>query len=443
MRHAASTSDRRPVALLAIYLVVSLAPLGLAFTQLMPGRGFAVNFSVALGFVALSVLGLQFALTARSSRLTKPFGINSVLLYHRQITGLAVLAAFGHPLILFLVDDHYRVLLDVLHAPGRAKLGWLSVAALAALIVTSVFRKALRLSYPLWHSLHTLLAVVIVLAALGHALAVDYYTSEPWVRAAWLLYGAAFFGLAAWVRIVKPLQRAMRPWRVAEVWPEPGGGMTLSLEPAVRGTTFEFEAGQFAWVQPVQNPLGMDYHPFSISSSQYNPRVEFTIKPAGSLADSLRAIRKSDRVYLDGPHGAFTLSRNPGAGYVFIATGVGVTPFLSMLATLADQGETRPCWLFLGNRHENQIIGIRQIARLAGRLNLTVVNVISRPSPHWSGETGHIDAEVMATYLPDHYEALQFFLCGRDEITRSLTRMLRLDLDVPTSRIHSEDFDLV
>jgi predicted ferric reductase len=433
----------RALGWLAVHTFIGVAPLGLCFTQVKPGRGFVINLSVAMGFLALSVLGLQFALAARLPRATAPFGIDWVLRYHRQISFLAVLAAFGHPLLLFLVDNHYRVLLDVLDAPLRAKLAWLSVSALAVLMVTSISRRALRISYPVWHVVHSMLGVLIVLAALGHAFLVDYYFSEPWVRLGWALYAAAYLWLAVWVRIVKPLRLRRRPWRVVELWPEPGGSVTVGLEPTRRHCrNFSFQAGQFAWILPGRTAFTPTYHPFSISSSALSPRVEFTIKQVGHFTRSIRRLRVGDTVYVDGPHGSFTLERHPGMGFVFLAAGVGVTPFLSMLATLADQGDQRPVWLFLANRHEDQITGIRQLERLRGRVNLTVVHVISRASAEWAGERGRIDADLLARHLPRHHRSLQYFICAREEMVRAMHRTLR-GLDVPADRIHSEEFGMV
>jgi hypothetical protein len=96
-RRAAPRTAARRTAWLSMHLLIAVAPLGVCFTETKPGRGVLVNFSVALGFLALAVLGLQFALAARFSRSSAPFGIDAVLTYHRQISFLAVVAAFGHP----------------------------------------------------------------------------------------------------------------------------------------------------------------------------------------------------------------------------------------------------------------------------------------------------------------------------------------------------------
>lgn len=443
-RRAAPARTGRRAGWLGLHLLVAAAPLLLCLPQLQPGRGVVVNLSVALGFLALSVLGLQFALAARFSRSSAPFGIDVVLAYHRQISFLAVAAAFGHPALLFLADARYRALLDLLHLPLRAQFAWLSVIALGVLMVTSIWRRALRLSYQTWHVLHSALGIVIVLAALSHAFLVDYYFSVPVVRGVWVVYTAVFLWLAVWVRVVKPLRLGLRPWRVAELWPEPGGSLTIGLEPAVRhgGGTFAFKAGQFAWILPSRSPFTPTYHPFSISSSALAERVEFTVKQVGEFTGSMRSLRVGDRVYVDGPHGSFTLEDHPGMGYVFIGAGVGVTPFLSMLATLADRGDTRPCLLVLGNRHEDQVTGVRQLSRLQGRLNLRVVHVISRPSDQWRGERGRIDVALLDRHLPLERRSLEYFICAGEDVVRGVETTL-FDLGIPADNVHSERFGMV
>jgi predicted ferric reductase len=311
-------------------------------------------------------------------------------------------------------------------------------------MVTSIWRRALRLSYPAWHVLHSALGVVIVLAGLGHAFLVDHYLAEPWVRAAWVVYAAAFVWLAVWVRLVKPLRLRRRPWRVVELWPEPGGALTVGIEPASRHAHlgFPFKAGQFSWILPSGNPFTPTWHPFSMSSSALRYRVEFTIKHVGEFTDSIRRLRVGDRLYVDGPHGSFTLEDNPGMGYVFIGAGVGVTPFLSMLSTLADLKDPRPCQLLLANRHEDQVVGVRQLARLQGRLNLRTTHVVSRPSDQWRGERGRIDSALLDRHLPLERRSLQYFICAGGDVVRSVERSL-LDLGIPADRIHSEHFGMV
>src|SRR3954454_6950975 len=102
---------------IAAYLAIALAPLGLALIELEPGRGFVINLSVALGFVGLSMMGLQFVLVARIQRVAAPFGIDAVLQFHRQIAFVGMAFILIHPTLLFLDNAKFLVLLDPLTAP--------------------------------------------------------------------------------------------------------------------------------------------------------------------------------------------------------------------------------------------------------------------------------------------------------------------------------------
>ena len=116
---------------LSLYVALSLTPLLVAFAYRdHPSRDFWTEFSVALGFVALAMIGLQFAVTARFGRVAAPYGIDIVLRFHRQISLLALSLAVAHPVILFVTRDDALDLLNVIEAPWRARFAVGSTAAL-------------------------------------------------------------------------------------------------------------------------------------------------------------------------------------------------------------------------------------------------------------------------------------------------------------------------
>jgi len=249
------------VAWVAGYVLVAVAPLLLSLIQLDPGRGFWVNLSVSFGFVGLSLLGLQFALAARSVRVAQPTGVLPLLQFHREISYLVLVLILAHPIILVLYDSSFWSLFDVVHAPLRAQLAIASVLALLLLVATSVWRTRVRLSYHTWQVLHATLAVLIVATALAHVLLIGYYVDQPWERALWIVYSLAFVWISLWVRVVKPLQRWRRRWRVVEVREQPGDSLTIALElvhPDAYGPDgFQFEAGQFAWIMVGHSPFAL------------------------------------------------------------------------------------------------------------------------------------------------------------------------------------------
>ena len=161
------------------YLGAVLSPLVFAaIGASQPDHGFWTDFSVALGFTGLAMMGLEFALVARFRLLAAPFGQDALLQFHRQIgyVGLAFI------LVHFFISAHWDEVTPAkaLHAPLLVWFGMAALLSLVVLVATSVWRGPLRLSYETWHALHTGLALVLVVGALLHILFVDEYVSSLW-----------------------------------------------------------------------------------------------------------------------------------------------------------------------------------------------------------------------------------------------------------------------
>ena len=118
-----------------------------------------------------------------------------------------------------------------------------------------------------------------------------------------------------------------------------------------------------------------------------------------------------------------------------IAGGVGITPMMSMIRTLADRGDTRPVILLYGSKDWESITFREELEALKARLNLTVVHVLADPPPGWTGERGFITAEVFKRHLPPPYADHEYFICGseRDDgrDRRGSRRDERADFEVP------------
>jgi hypothetical protein len=104
--------------------------------------------SVALGFVGLAMMGLQFALIARFKPVAAPFGIDALTKFHKQVSYVALTFILAHPILLFIQNGpKYLPLLNVFTAPWRARFAIAATLLLLALIGLSAGRKRLRLSY--------------------------------------------------------------------------------------------------------------------------------------------------------------------------------------------------------------------------------------------------------------------------------------------------------
>jgi predicted ferric reductase len=295
------------------------------------------------------------------------------------------------------------------------------------------------LSYEAWHVIHTVLALVLVIGALGHVLFVDEYVSSLWKQVLWAVMSIAFAALIVWVRLIKP-SRA-RPWRLARVTPERGETTTLALRPP-EGAGFAFAPGQFAWFAIGRSPFSLTQHPFSFSSSAEREEVEVAVKALGDFTSGVHALEPGTTVYVDGPHGVFSMDQDEGPGFGFLAGGVGIAGLISMVRTMADRGDVRPAVLVYANRDWEGVAFREELEALQGRLDLTVVHVLEHPPEGWTGESGYVTADVLQRHLPPGYRRFQYFICGPDPMMDAAEAAL-VQLGVPAERVHTERFDMV
>src|SRR5215471_4901287 len=158
------------------YLLFILAPLfALLAGSHPPTRDFWTEFSGALGYSGLAMMGLQFGLTARFRYVTAPWGEDVIYHFHRQVSLIAVALIVAHPIILFIARPELLGLLNSFTAPWRARFAALSTYSLIALVVMSLWRTRLKLSYEAWHISHIVLAVVAVVAGILHMVGWSYY----------------------------------------------------------------------------------------------------------------------------------------------------------------------------------------------------------------------------------------------------------------------------
>ncbi|HEX8813711.1 MAG TPA: ferric reductase-like transmembrane domain-containing protein, partial [Terracidiphilus sp.] len=379
----------RSIVWIVVYLLFILLPLFALLTgSLPPARDFWTEFSAALGYSGLAIMGLQFGITARFRYVTEPWGEDVIYHFHRQISLFAVALVIVHPLIMFAVHPELLALPQYGEVPWGAVFAFLSVFSLLALVVTALWRAKLRIPYETWHIAHIALAIIAVTGGLLHMVGWSFYLVDSWKRALWIGLTIFWIGLVFYVRVVKPLFMLRRPYRVTEVRHDRGDTTTLVMQPDGH-PGFRFSPGQFGWLTVWGSPFKITAHPFSFSSSATatDGRVEMSIRNLGDFTREIHKVPVGRRVYLDGPYGAFTIG-NPADMHVLIAGGVGITPMMSMIRTLADAGDKRPVILLYGSKDWDSITFREELEKLKARLDLSIIHVLADPPADWTGERG-------------------------------------------------------
>lgn len=428
---------------IGIYLALVLAPLLILLGFPMPpGGGFWWDLSMAVGFAAIAMLGVQFVLTARFRRAAAPFGIDILYYFHRYMAVFAFALVGAHYLVIRVVNPDALGSANPLIASGHMTAGRVALLCFALVIVSSLWRKPLRIPYEAWRVGHVLLTIAGLVLAGVHIEGVNYYHEAPGHRPFWIAFVTVWLLVVVYVRLIKPWRMQARPWRVVEVRPETANACTVVVQPEGHAG-MRFAPGQFAWLTLRASPFALREHPFSIASSAAAPqRLEFTIKSLGDFTSTVPSITPGERAWLDGPYGAFSVDRFAAPGFVFIAGGVGIAPIMSMLRTLADRRDPRPLLLVYANNREQGVIFRDALEALKVRLSLQVVHVLQQPPAEWRGECGLVTQALLEKTLPENHQALEYFLCGPKPMTQCVEEVLHA-LRVPMGRVHSELFDLV
>jgi predicted ferric reductase len=361
------------------------------------------------------------------------------------VVALGLLLA--HPILLIIYGYPANCWLNPFASCGNSATVTASLAlyALILLIVTSIWRKTIRIPYEAWQVMHGLLAFFILISAMVHIFILGRYTSTPIMKAVWLLYAIIVVGLISWYKILIPILSWNKQWEVTENRTERGESHTLVLKP-VEHTGFSFEPGQYAWIKKGNTPFGVGQHPISFSSSGDAPpggTVSFTIKKLGDWSSGeVPIIQPGDRMWLDGPHGVLSSDREQGMGYVLIAGGIGITPLFSMCQTMAEREDMRPVLLFYGgNDWESQTFR-EELEQLTGQMNLHVIHVLQDPPEDWRGEQGYINSDILKRYLPKQYKRFVYFVCGPEPLMDAMEIALP-ELGVLPEKVFSERFGMV
>jgi predicted ferric reductase len=429
---------------LLMYILLTFLPLVLLMIFPKPdGREFLREVSVALGFLAMSLLGLQTIPTSRLKFFTKAFAMETLYDIHHKLSIFTFIIALLHPILLFVNNPETLRLLNLVTAPWRARAAVVSVLAMCILVVTSIWREMLKMKYDVWRWIHDGLAFLAIGLGLYHMFKVNYYMSLTYQKVIWLSLTSIWVLIILYIRIVKPIILLKKPYVVDQVIEERGESWTLCLRPKGH-KGFDFQAGQFAWITN-ESPFIFRENPFSFSTSsdRDDDLIGFTIKDLGDFTSTIKHIKPGDIFYVDGPYGTFNLDEHYDHKLVLIAGGIGSAPVLSILRTMRDRGREKPVIFFYGNPTWDTVIYQEELEDLKKEVNLKVVHVLERPPEDWEGEAGFITADILKRHLPEDYKKWEylFFLCGPMPMIEAVEGALH-KLDVSSTRVFSEKYEM-
>lgn len=303
------------------------------------------------GLYAIALMSLAMMLSTRPAWLERPLGgMDRVYRSHKWAGILAVGFAVMHWLIEMSDDvlkslvgregrwhkEKYAGFLEVLRDLGEDMGEW-AIYVVLAMVAVTLWK---RFPYRIWRYLHRVMPILYLMLAFH---AVMLAPAGYWVQPIGLLLGllltggvvAAALSLAGRIGRGRTVDGAIQSVRSAAA---DVTEVTCRLSERWRG----HRAGQFAFIT-FDRTEGA--HPFTIASADRGDRtVTFQIKALGDYTRGLaRRLHAGQVVKVEGPYGRFDLARRDRRAHqVWIAGGIGVTPFIAWLESMQSNPEEAP-----------------------------------------------------------------------------------------------------
>ncbi|MCU7729468.1 hypothetical protein ODJ79_37615 [Actinoplanes sp. KI2] len=282
--------------------------------------------------------------------------------------------------------------------------------------------------YERWRALHRLTGLFLA-AAFVHGLLDGTMFGSAVLRWAYVAAGGVGLAFYAYREVVARHLTALHDYQVAAVRPVGPGLTELALAPL--GRPISFTPGQFAMLF-LETGLGWRRHPFTISSAPHEELLRFTIKALGDDTTRMQDhVRPGMPAVVGGPHGRFDRARGTGR-QVWIAGGIGITPFLSWLRALDQQTAPGQVDLFYSTQGEPPFAG--EITDIAGAHPTIKVHL------HDTAARGYLTADTVLDAVGGDPRGLSVFLCGPAAMVDTFVRRFR-QAGVRNRNLHREHFD--
>lgn len=362
-------------------------------------------------------------------------GLDKVYKAHRHIGETAFFLIFLHPVFLAVADAD--------SVPGYFRYLWFSenwvrntgLIALMVFILLVVLSVSARIAYHRWKRSHDFFGILLVLIVVHAVLADGEIMRYPVL---WIWHGIwVTLGLAAYVYI-QVFYRWFGPLYdyTVESVNEIGDDISeITLKP--KGRALRPAPGQFIYVSFDADAVNKEPHPFSISSSPEAAHLRLSIKRLGDWTKDVEQIQRGRSGRVWGPYGHFgkLALAEPRMPLVMIGGGIGITPFLSLVASEAF------------NRRDGKSTLIYAVPDRSSAVYLDELRNHEQALPHfklvvhYSDESGFVDHAYLESVVEQPFLDCLFMICGPPALMQAM-RTLLADAGLNARQIIVEDFEI-
>ena len=278
----------------------------------------------------------------------------NALVFHKYLSVLTFGVIIAHVVALlfdeFIDFKTYEVLVPFMshYQNFSVSLGIIALYLFSIIVITSLF---IRDIYPrFWRKLHYL-AYPLFMLSFVHGVLSGTDASLPLMQAVYWITGSIGGALILY-RIAYPYLQKKYSCRITDSFMATKDIVVIELEREDGNEFADYKPGQYAALTYRTADGKMTRkHYFSFASSPANKKtVRFGIKVMGNFTQKLARMKRGDRIVLCGPYGDFIFKEKQMRRAVFIAGGIGITPFMSAIRFALDKGLSNDLTLMYGSR---------------------------------------------------------------------------------------------
>lgn len=209
---------------------------------------------------------------------------------------------------------------------------------------------------------------------------------------------------------------------------------------------FEFQAGQYidiTLINPPETDLDGNIRSFSLASAPAEEHLLILTRVRDTaFKRTLQQLSIHSEVELDGPFGSFTLHEKPSKPGVFLAGGIGIAPFSSMICHAVKNRLQTQLYLFYSNHSPESAALLQSLLELEKRaINFRFIPTMTaarKSCNSWTGETGIISLEMLSKHVPRLQGAI-CYVAGSPLFVDAMLKMLKF-AGVSEEDVRCEEF---
>jgi ferredoxin-NADP reductase len=220
---------------------------------------------------------------------------------------------------------------------------------------------------------------------------------------------------------------------------------TLMVTFDLLGEEVDFTPGQYFWVELLDPPYDDEKGPRRHITVVTSPTEKGVLGLATRVRDSafkksLAELPEGAPVDVEQPKGSFLLPEDTSKEYVFVAGGIGITPFHCMLRYIADKGlDGYRITLVYSNRDRESAAFFDELQELERAIpGLRVVFTMDE-DPAWDGESRRISPEMLEDVLGGDLSSFHFMIAGPPGMAKAVEAAI-LEAGVPEEQVQSDSF---